>query len=133
MHALTSQLPPALYAFILLICAVYLIRELIINRHNPKLTKGMTIGAILLITAGIGIAAIKINLFPASAENGINIAIISMGTLGILTFVISNTLYRKKMGIKIDPTLKKMMIVCLIGILVCIPILIFCLYMGGRL
>ena len=120
MHALISQIPPTLYAFILLICAVYLIRELIVNRHNPKLTKGMTIGAILLITSVMGIAAIKINLFPASAEYGINIAIVSMAALGIVTFISSNTLHRKKTGIKMDPALKKLIIGALIFSFLCI-------------
>ena len=133
MNTLINQMPPTLYATILIICIIGLVYSMIANRHNSQLPKTMFPGFVLFIISMTGLIILKLKLLPSSIESGAGTATVCIGAVGTAIIFISGYLHNKKLGIKIDPTLKKIMIGCLIVILVCIPILIFCLYMGGRL
>ena len=126
-------MPPALYVSILILAIIAVIIGYFVNRNDPNMITGYIVGGILMIAGAIGLIIIKLKVLPIIAEDKVGIASLLLEGIGLATFFISGFLHNKKMGIKIDPTLKKIMIGCLIVILVCIPILIFCLYMGGRL
>ncbi|MEA5143745.1 MAG: hypothetical protein VB023_09255 [Oscillibacter sp.] len=121
MNTLINQMPPALYVSILVVVIIAGVAALFISRHDPYMTKGMMVGIILILVSMVGAIVLKLKIYPASTKSLVVGITLFVGTIGFAFFFISGFLRNKKMGIKIDPTLKKFMIGCLIVILVCMP------------
>ena len=124
MNTLINQMPPALYVSILILAIIAVIIGYFVNRNDPNMITGYIVGGILMIAGAIGLIIIKLKVLPIIAEDNVGIVSLVLEGIGLATFLISGFLHNKKMGIKTDPTLKKIIIVCLIIMLLGISFLV---------
>lgn len=132
MNTLINQMPPTLYATILIICIIGLAYSMIANRHNSKLPKTMFPGFVLFIISMAGLIILKLKILPSSIESGAGTATVCIGAVGTAIIFISGFLHNKKMGIKINPALKKALKWLAIAFVVGALFTAFCFYMDSR-
>ena len=121
MSFLIDQKSTVIYILVILCGIIAIIVGLFSDHKKSKsMPKAWLAGLILLMLGGIGIIAFKLNIFPVSAEGSIKIIIGAFSVLGLGIIFVSGFLSNKKMGVKIDPVLKKIMIGSAIAFALCI-------------
>lgn len=129
MNAILNNLPSAIYVPVLVTVIIVIFILLIINRKAYP--KAYITAFCFMIISGILLIILKLEWL-----NNIRQVVVLLTFLfliaGLLTIFISGYKYNKRNGVKIDKTLKKIIIYSLLVAVIGVVLFAFCLYMKSR-
>lgn len=129
MNTFFNSLPPVIYAIILLVAMVALSTILIFTRKSYPIP--YIISFIMIIISGVLLIILRLNWLGSIKEILTPLTFLFL-IAGLSTLFISGYLHNRKSGIKMDKTLKRIILGCLFVVLLSALFVAFCLYMKNR-